>query len=350
MLRNKKNQKIKIGIIGAGNIAIQRDIPAVKNNSNFIISSIFDKSLEKAQECSKRFKIPHFTSSLDDFFKYEIDAVLICTPPFTHYELIKHSLLNEKHVLTEKPMVMSAKEGKELEEMAKERKLILMPIHNFLYSRGMTKLKSLIKSDKLGNILGVSGIQWSTYERNLPVWFEKLPGGLFFDEAPHFIYLFQELLGKDLKVKKAYFTKIESTCLENFEIDFECGEKIAHLSFWLGAPISEWLIFVYGNKGFAIFDVFRDICFYLPKERKRTPFYLIEVPLKLNWQLFPIFIKWALSRYLFKRKHFFGTDKIVDLFAKAILEYKIPPISASDGWHVIEIIEQILKETGLLKK
>lgn len=344
-----KYKKIKIGIIGCGNIGMQRDIPAIARNSHFVISSVLDKSLEKAQKCAEKFKISHFTSDLNNFFRQQIDAVLICTPPFTHFELIKQSLVNGKHVLVEKPMVMKSEEGKELEQIAKEKKLILMPIHNFLYSRGMSKLKKLRDKNKLGEIIGVSGVQWSTDERNLPVWFRNLPGGLFFDEAPHFIYLFQELLGKELKVKRAHFTKIKNTNLENFEIDFECDEKIAHLSFWLGAPISEWLIFVYGTKGFALFDVFRDICFYLPRERKRTPFYLLEVPLRLNLQLFPPFIKWAFSRYFLNKKHLFGTDKIVEFFAEAIIKNKPPPISASDGWRVTEVIEQVLNLSRLLK-
>jgi predicted dehydrogenase len=46
-----------------------------------------------------------FTTSADDILSdKEIDAVVIATPVFTHYEMAK-VLNNDKHVLLEKPMV-----------------------------------------------------------------------------------------------------------------------------------------------------------------------------------------------------------------------------------------------------
>ncbi len=62
-------------------------------------------------------------SAMDILDSTEIDAVVIATPVFTHFELAKKALENGKHVLIEKPMTSSAKEAVELIELAEKKGL-----------------------------------------------------------------------------------------------------------------------------------------------------------------------------------------------------------------------------------
>ena len=86
-----------------------------------------------------------------------LDAVVIATPVPTHFELAKQALEAGKHVLVEKPPEMRAVEMDELVALAAERGLVLMPGHLLLYHPGVLKLKELIDSGDLGEVLCLYG-------------------------------------------------------------------------------------------------------------------------------------------------------------------------------------------------
>jgi predicted dehydrogenase len=86
-----------------------------------------------------------------------VDAVVIATPVPSHHELAKRALLAGKHVLVEKPPAMRAGEMEELCALAAERDLVLMPAHLLLYHPAVAKLKELIVTGELGEVLCVYG-------------------------------------------------------------------------------------------------------------------------------------------------------------------------------------------------
>ena len=87
----------------------------------------------------------------------ELDAVVIATPVPTHYALAKQALEAGKHVFVEKPPAMRGAEMDELVALAAERDLVLMPGHLLLYHPGVRKLKELVDSGELGDVLCVYG-------------------------------------------------------------------------------------------------------------------------------------------------------------------------------------------------
>jgi predicted dehydrogenase len=98
------------------------------------------------------------TLSFDDLLADdELDAVVVATPVPTHYELARQALLAGKHVLVEKPPAMRGEEMDELVAIAAERDLTLMPGHLLLYHPGVLKLRELIDSGELGEVLCVYG-------------------------------------------------------------------------------------------------------------------------------------------------------------------------------------------------
>ena len=86
-----------------------------------------------------------------------LDAVVVATPVPTHYALAKQALEAGKHVLVEKPPAMRAAEIDELVELASASDRVLMPGHLLLYHPGVVKVKELIGSGELGEVLCVYG-------------------------------------------------------------------------------------------------------------------------------------------------------------------------------------------------
>jgi len=106
-----------------------------------------------------------------------LDAVVIATPPNTHYSLCKRALQAGKHVLVEKPMAKTGAQARELTKLAEQRGLVIMPGHTFLYSPAVNKVRDLIDDDAVGEVYFVtsSRMNLGNYQ----------PDGVVCDLAPH---------------------------------------------------------------------------------------------------------------------------------------------------------------------
>ncbi len=106
-------QRIRIGIVGLGKIALEEHVPALLANASYEIAAC-------VSSCPQLGGVPFF-SSLDEMLSRgpNLDAVAICTPPQAHYEAAKSALLHGKHVLLEKPPCETVEQFDELVEMAR---------------------------------------------------------------------------------------------------------------------------------------------------------------------------------------------------------------------------------------
>jgi predicted dehydrogenase len=86
-----------------------------------------------------------------------LDAVVIATPVATHHALAKRALEAGKHVFVEKPPAMRAVEMDELVRLADDGGRVLMPGHLLLYHPAVLKLKELVDTGELGDVLCVYG-------------------------------------------------------------------------------------------------------------------------------------------------------------------------------------------------
>jgi predicted dehydrogenase len=113
---------------------------------------------ERRQRFAERYPGARATARFEEMLSdSELEAVVVATPVPTHYSLAKAALEAGKHVFVEKPPAMRASEMDELVALAAERGRVLMPGHLLLYHPGVQKLKELIESGELGEVLCVYG-------------------------------------------------------------------------------------------------------------------------------------------------------------------------------------------------
>ena len=119
---------------------------------------ICDASEERLAGAGGRYPAARATTSFDELLQDEaVEAVVVATPVPTHAELARRALAAGKHVFVEKPMAMGAEDAESLVALAEERGLALMPGHLLLYHPGVLKLKELVDSGELGDVLYVYG-------------------------------------------------------------------------------------------------------------------------------------------------------------------------------------------------
>src|SRR5262249_24499188 len=88
-----------------------------------------------------------------------IDAIVIATPVAMHAPLAGAALRAGKHVLVEKPLAMSEREGEELVRLADRNDLILMVDHTFIYSEPVRKIKELVDAGELGDLYYLDSVR-----------------------------------------------------------------------------------------------------------------------------------------------------------------------------------------------
>ena len=179
----------------------------------------------------------------------ELDAVVIATPVPTHYALAKQALEAGKHVLVEKPPAMKGSEMDELVTLAAERDLVLMPGHLLLYHPGVRKLKELVDSGGLGEVLCVY-----TNRQNLGI--VRANENALWSLGVHDLSVILWLIGEDPVEAVAHGRDFLNEGVEDVVfcyLRFPSG-KIAHMHLsWLD-PHKMRRMTVVGNEKMVVFD------------------------------------------------------------------------------------------------
>ncbi len=149
--------KVKIGIVGPGNIA-HRFANAIKNVHNAELVAVASRTQENADKFADEFSIPYRFSSYEAMAKSDvIDAAYIAVPHSGHKECSILMMKNKKHVICEKPLAVNRKECEEMIACAKENDVLLMEAMWASFVPGTIKMQQLVKDGVLGDIRAVEG-------------------------------------------------------------------------------------------------------------------------------------------------------------------------------------------------
>ncbi len=116
---------VKVGIIGAGNIAVSmaNTIAGMSEASCYAIAS---RDLEKAVSFAKKYNVEKAYGSYEELVQdEEVEIVYIATPHSHHYEHAKLCIEHGKHVLCEKAFTINAAQAEELFKLAKEKGVLI---------------------------------------------------------------------------------------------------------------------------------------------------------------------------------------------------------------------------------
>jgi predicted dehydrogenase len=112
-------QRVRIGIVGAGNNTRLRHIPGFRHIPGVDIVGVVNRSSESTARVAKELEIPRVFSDWRALVEDpEIDAVMIGTWPNLHCEVTCAALEADKHVLTEARMARNAKEAHRMCDVA----------------------------------------------------------------------------------------------------------------------------------------------------------------------------------------------------------------------------------------
>ena len=179
----------------------------------------------------------------------ELHAVAVVTPVATHFQIAKEALLAGKHVLVEKPLTATAREAEELIELAERHRRTLMVDHTFVYTGAVRKMKEILASGDIGELLYFDSIRINLglFQRDINV---------LWDLAPHDLSIMDYLIERQPEGVSALGSCHIEPGIENiaYLVMRFADDFIAHFHFnWL-APVKIRRTLIAGARKMILYD------------------------------------------------------------------------------------------------
>ena len=198
MTKKIQADTVKWGILGVGDVCEVKSAPAMQLIKNSELVAVMRRNGAKAKDYAQRHQVPKCYDKAEDLIHDpDINAIYIATPPNAHSELTVKAAEAGKPVYVEKPMARTLSECKQMIDACNQANI---PLYVAYYRRmlpNFIKLKQLIESGIIGEILLVKIELYKTIEPdivaktvatmpyNWRVNLEISGGGYFFDLASH---------------------------------------------------------------------------------------------------------------------------------------------------------------------
>ena len=233
-------QRLRVGIIGCGNIGSGSHLPAwLANRDVAEVVALADPTEDALNVAARTAGLPHERLHQDPVAligRADIDAIDICTPQHLRRDLILAAADHGKHVLCEKPLATIPADAALALEATEASGRVLAMVHNYLWLPEILAAQRIIDSGEIGavravtvNFLGILDVPGSA--GYVPRWRHNLAhagGGVLMDIL-HGVYLAESLLGHKLERVSAWADKadpesnVEDIALCRFETDVNAG-------------------------------------------------------------------------------------------------------------------------------
>jgi predicted dehydrogenase len=234
------SQRLRVGIIGCGNIGSGSHLPAWLANRELAEVVALADPTEATLNDGARITGLHPDQTHDDpldlIDRPDVDAIDICTPQHLRRELIVAAAAQGKHVLCEKPLSTIPADAAAALQAASDNRVVLAMVHNYLWLPEIQAAQRVIDSGEIGsvravtvNYLGIVDVPGSA--GYVPHWRHDaaLAGGGVLMDILHGVYVAESLLGAPLLRASAYAdnrdarSNVEDLALCRFETDRNAG-------------------------------------------------------------------------------------------------------------------------------
>ncbi len=205
-------RKLRVAIIGQGRSGYDIHGKYFYRDQNDIVEVVatVDPLPIRRKLSEERFGCPTYEHYTELFNIEGIDLVINATMSFDHYAVTRDLLEHGYNVLVEKPFTKTEAEARELMALAKKKGVLLAVFQQSLFAPNFMKVKELIASGKLGDIVEIC-INYAGFARRWD-WqtLQSCCAGSVYNTGPHPIGQALALLGWDDETRLVY-SKLDTT-------------------------------------------------------------------------------------------------------------------------------------------
>jgi predicted dehydrogenase len=221
--------------------------PLIEHHPKFCLAGCWERT---SKVINRQYPSATSYNTLDELLADStIDLVVVNTPTLTHYEFTKRALQNGKHVLVEKAFAGNAAEAIELRDLAKEKRLKLAVFQNRRWDSDFLAVRDVLQQGILGDIVEAN-LAYSRYGPELsPKLHKEEPSsgsGIVKDLGPHVIDQALVLFGMPESVSADIgITREGSRVDDYFDILLSYNDKRVHVKggYFYKHPLAEYALF-----------------------------------------------------------------------------------------------------------
>ena len=194
------NDKVRYGFLGASQIIKNQHGRAFAEASNAQVLSIASRRPSKAREFAAALNIPHVHETYESMLADpDIEAVLITLPMTLHCEWAIRAVEAGKHVLCEKPLVLSVDEGERVLRAAKANNRLVLEAFTHVYPEQYQHVQNLIAQGAIGELRAVRAevlyptLDWDNDSRAQP----QLGGRVLIEAGCYCIKTIRDLMSEE---------------------------------------------------------------------------------------------------------------------------------------------------------
>ncbi len=316
----------KVGVVGCGYWGPNLVRNFLRHSS---VSRVFcyDNDYERLNFIKRRFPAVETVDEYDRLLSNpQIDIIAVATPVLTHFDLTKKALENGKHVLVEKPITTKTREAEILIELAFKMKKRLMVDHTFVYTGAVRRLKQLVSSGEIGDIMYFDSVRV-----NLGLFQHDI--NVIWDLASHDVSIMSYIMDKKPKAVSAvglnHYSQFEDIAYITFYFDDKC---LAHFHVnWL-APVKVRNILIGGTKKMILYDDME------PSEKVKV--YDKGVEINTKESIYETLIQYRTGdMYAPKLDTTEALQEVVNEFIESIDKDRAPLTDGKTGLHVVRLLE-----------
>ncbi|KAJ3462077.1 hypothetical protein MRS44_010630 [Fusarium solani] len=177
----KRDDAIKLGILGAANVAHMSLLTPAKSHPEIVIQAVAARDRKKAEEYAKANGIPEVKGSYQEMLDDKnIDAIYIPLPTSFHYEWAVRCIKAGKHVLIEKPCVSNAHEAEKLfnlPDLSQPNAPVILEAFHTLFYPSWQYFLSFVNPDDIEHIYSQSMLPWYFTSKEGIIFDYNLSGG-----------------------------------------------------------------------------------------------------------------------------------------------------------------------------
>jgi len=341
-----KKSKIKVGVIGCGNISHAYFYGLGLFPDLIEVVRCGDLDMAKAKARATEFHIPQTGTTEEVLADPEIDLILNLTVPKAHAAINLAALKKGKHVYCEKPFSITSDEGKRVISYALSKRLRVGTAPDTFLGSGLQTCRKLIDDGAIGKPIGATGFMVCPGHESWhpsPEFYYETGGGPMFDMGPYYLTALVHFLGPVKRVsastQKTFSTRtITSQPLKGKKIKVETPTHYSGtVAFANGAVATMIMSFdtqgaklprleIYGTEG--------TLSCPDPNNFHDDNSISILRKSKSEWETIPLL-----------HPHRVGRGMGVADMAKAILTARVHRCNGEMGYHVVEVMQAFEKSS-----
>lgn len=146
-------RRARIGVIGTGWWATYAHLPSLTSYPRADVVAIADPSAERLAQAGEHFGIrDQYTDYRAMLDRGDLDGVIVATPHATHYAIAADVLARGVPLMLEKPMVLHARQARELVALAEQHHVSLVIGYPYHFIDQHARLRALIADGALGQL------------------------------------------------------------------------------------------------------------------------------------------------------------------------------------------------------